>query len=42
MNDAIFEAAFVEQFEFRTDAVRQGAFAATNHNRTQEEMALVD
>ena len=42
MNDAVVEAALIEQFELRADAVRQGAFAATNHDRAQEEMALID
>ena len=27
MNDAVFEAALIEQFELRADVVRQGAFA---------------
>src|SRR6476469_326646 len=42
MNDTILEAALIEQFELRADVVRQGAFAATHHDRAQEEMALVD
>jgi hypothetical protein len=33
MNDTDFEAALIEQFELRADVVRQGAFAATNHDR---------
>jgi len=33
MNEAVFEAALIEQFELRADVVRQGAFAATNHDR---------
>ena len=42
MNDAVFEAALIEQFESRADVVRQGALAPTNHDRVQEEMTLVD
>ena len=42
MNDAVLEPALVEQFELRSDAVRQGAFAATHHDRAYEEKALVD
>ena len=42
MNDAVFEAALIEQFELRADVVRQGAFAATDHDRAQEDMALVN
>jgi hypothetical protein len=42
MNDAVLEAAPIEKFELRADVVRQGAFAATNHDRAHEEMALVD
>ena len=42
MKEAVLEAALIEQFELRADVVRQGAFAATNHDRAQEEMALID
>ena len=42
MNEAVSEAALIEQFESRPDVVRQGAFAAANHDRAQEEMALID
>jgi hypothetical protein len=42
MNDAVFEAALIEQLELRADVVRQGAFAATDHDRAEEEMALVN
>ena len=42
MNEAVLEAALIEQFELRADVVRQGAFAATNQDRAQEEMELID
>jgi hypothetical protein len=33
MNDAVRETALVEQLKLGADVVRQGAFAATNHDR---------
>jgi hypothetical protein len=33
MNDAVFEAALIEQLELRADILRQSAFAAANHHR---------
>jgi hypothetical protein len=42
MHDAVLEAALIEQLELRADVVRQGAFAATNHDRACEDMALVN
>jgi hypothetical protein len=42
MNEPVLEAALIEQLELCADVVRQGAFAATSHDRAQEEMALVD
>ncbi|CAB4885409.1 unannotated protein [freshwater metagenome] len=42
VNDAVSEPAFVEEFELHSDVVLQGALAAPHHDRTQEQMTLVD
>ena len=42
VNDAVSEPALVEKLKLRTDVVRQGALAASHHDRAQEQMALVD
>jgi hypothetical protein len=42
VNDAVSEPALIEKFELRADVVRQGALAASHHDRAQEQMALVD
>jgi hypothetical protein len=42
VNDAVSESALIEKFELRVDVVRQGALAASHHDRAQEQMALVD
>jgi hypothetical protein len=42
MNDAVSEPALIEKLELRADGVWQGALAASQHDRAQEQMALVD
>lgn len=42
VRDAVREPALIEQLELRPDAVRQGALAASHHDRAQEQVALVD
>src|SRR5580698_6904140 len=42
VNDVVSDPALVEKFELHPDAVRQGALAASYHDRTQEQVALVD
>jgi hypothetical protein len=39
---AIAEAAFVQEFELQTDAARQRPFAAADHDRHHEQLALID
>ncbi len=40
--NAVSEQALIEKFEFRADVVWQGALAASQRDRAEEQMALVD
>jgi hypothetical protein len=42
VNDAVWEHALAQEFELGTDVVRQGALAPTHHDRTEEQMAVLD
>ena len=42
MNDPASEPALIQEFELRTDVLRQCALAPTHDDRPEEQMALVD
>ena len=42
VNDAVSEPVLIEKLELRADVVCQRALAASDHDRAQEQMALVD
>ena len=42
VDDAAAEAALVQQLELGADAVGQGALAAADEDRDEEQLALVD
>jgi hypothetical protein len=41
VNDAVSEPALIEKFELNAHVVGQGALTASDHDRAQEQMALV-
>ncbi len=42
VNDTSSELAFVENFKLHADVVGQGALVASDHDRAQEQMELID
>jgi hypothetical protein len=42
VDDAAVEATLVQELEVCAHVVRQCAFAATHHDRVEEQLALVD
>jgi hypothetical protein len=42
MNDAVSEPALAEEFELCAEPVGQRVLAAANHDRPEEQVALVD
>src|SRR4051794_7971429 len=42
VNDAVSEAAFIEELELRAHVASQRALAAADHDRAQEQVAFVD
>jgi hypothetical protein len=42
VDDAVAEAAFVQQLQVQPEVVGEGSGAASDHDRREEELALVD